>query len=87
MSKVLQFGRGYPDLAILEKRNGFGGLFLELKPEGTKLYKKDGSPITPHIQEQFDCLLKLNLKGYKTGFGIGFDNTKKLIDDYLNYKL
>jgi len=84
MMKNIQGRRGYPDLQIYEKRNGYGGLLIELKPEGTRLYKKDGSPATPHIAEQLDCLLKLNLKGYKSAFGVGFDNTKKIIDDYLN---
>jgi hypothetical protein len=87
MMKAIQSGWKWPDLSIMEKRNGYAGLLLELKPEGAKLYKKDGTPVTPHIQEQLECLLSLKLKGYKTGFGIGFDNTKKLIDDYMNGRL
>jgi hypothetical protein len=87
MNKMIQCRRGFPDLEIFEKRNGYGGLLIELKPEGTKLYKKDGTPVTPHIAEQLDCLLNLKLKGYCVSFGIGFENTGKLIDDYPNNRL
>lgn len=87
LNKMIQCRRGFPDLEIFEKRNGYGGLLIELKPEGTKLYKKDGTPVTPHIAEQLDCLLNLKLKGYCVSFGIGFENTRKLIDDYLNNRL
>jgi hypothetical protein len=92
MMKALQPGRGYPDLFICEpkqslKNGSYHGLFIELKPEGAKIYKKDGTPATPHLAEQLECLLKLKLKGYQAAFGIGFENTKKLIDDYLNNRL
>lgn len=87
MMKEIQGKRGWPDLSIMEKRNGYAGLLLEIKPEGARIYKQDGTPATPHLAEQLECLLQLKLKGYCTGFGIGFDNTKKLIDDYLNNRL
>ena len=83
LMKAIQGDRGYPDLVILEKRGTSGALFIELKPEGTRLYKKDGSPASPHIAEQLECLLRLKLKGYQASFGIGFENTKDIIDLYL----
>jgi DNA repair protein RadA/Sms len=73
-------------LAVLEKRGGFGGLFIELKPEGTKLYKRSGPPATPHIEEQIECIKQLGSRGYAAAFGIGFDKTKIIIDNYLNLK-
>jgi len=85
--KAIQKMRGFPDLMLLEPKNDFKGLLIELKAEGTRLYKKDGDPATPHIGEQLECLLELKLKGYKVAFGVGFENTKKIIDDYLNEKL
>ena len=85
--KVIQGKRGFPDLTIYEPMNGFKALMIELKPEGTKLYNKDKEPVNEHIAEQLNCLLELKLKGYKTAFGVGFDNTRQLIDDYLNGKL
>lgn len=84
--KAIQHSKGYPDLVILEKRGGFGCLFIELKPEGTKLYKRDGSPATPHIGEQIECMMQLDSRGYAVAFGIGFDATAKIITNYLNLK-
>lgn len=86
--KAIQHGKGYPDLAILEAResikNGiYHGMFIELKPEGTKLYKLNGEPATPHIAEQLKCLVLLWERGYKAEFAVGFDEAKKIIDEYL----
>ena len=61
----------------------YNGLFIEIKKEGTKLYKKDNTFTTPHIQEQWGCILGLQRKGYMADFGIGFDECKTLIDQYL----
>ena len=84
MNKAIQCGKGYPDLTLLEKRNGYGACFIELKPEGTKLYKLNGEPVNDHIAEQLEYLLELRKRGYCIAFGVGFDNVKKIIDDYLN---
>jgi hypothetical protein len=81
--KSLQGDRGFPDLVIYEKRGGFGALALEIKAEGVKLYKRNGEPTTDHIREQRDCLLQLHLRGYQTGFAIGFDNARQVIDEYM----
>jgi len=81
--KNIQGGRGWPDLFIAEPRDIFKGLFIEIKAEGTKLYKKDTLPATPHLQEQEECLFELEDNGYAARFGVGFDECKNLIDDYL----
>ena len=82
--KKLNNRRGYPDLTIFEKRGGlYGALFIELKKEGTKLYKKNGDYATEHIKEQAEMLTKLTNKGYCAYFGIGSDKTKEIIDKYL----
>jgi hypothetical protein len=83
MSKAIQCGRGYPDLFVCESRGGWHGLFIEIKKEGQKIMKKDGSYITPHIEEQAETLSRLRGKQYKAHFGIGFDECKSLIDQYL----
>jgi len=83
MMKAIQDNRGFPDLLIAESRLGYYGLFIEVKVEGTKLYKKNLEAITPHIAEQLEFQDVLRLKGYKCEFGIGWDGSKKLIDDYL----
>jgi hypothetical protein len=85
MNKAIQKGKGYPDLFIAQRsfQGEYLGLFIELKPEGTKLYKLNGEPATPHIQEQSDYLLELDKRGYAVAFGIGFESTIKIIDNYL----
>lgn len=90
------YRRGYPDLFIAKpkilllndekgKAQAFiaGGLFLELKKAGKKLYKKDGSLASRHIAEQADRLGKLRQAGYIAEFAIGFDQAKEKIDAYL----
>ena len=82
--KTLRSNRGWPDLFIAEPRHGYHGLFVELKADRVKLYKvKDGSPATPHIAEQADMILELDKRGYAVGFAVGFDEAKKIIDNYL----
>ena len=84
LKKLRSLAKGLPDLFIAEPRGKYNGLFLELKRADTKLYKKDGSPVNEHIKEQREILAKLNNKGYMATFGIGFDDTKKIIDTYLS---
>lgn len=87
MLKGIQHSKGYPDLFIAEPRADFHGLYVELKPEGTKIYKRDLlTPATDHIAEQIECIKKLNDRGYAAAFGVGFESTKKLIDQYLKLK-
>ena len=60
------------------------GLFIELKKEGTRIFKKDGRLVADeHIREQFDMLHDLRARGYAAEFACGFDEAKKLIDDYM----
>jgi len=83
MSKAIQKGRGWPDLFIAEPKLKYKGLFIEIKKEGTKLKKKIGTCATPHIQEQMLCMRSLIEKGYLSYFGVGFDECKNIIDQYL----
>lgn len=82
--KAIQGCKGWPDLFITSQKPGSKGLFIEIKKVGTRLYKKDGSPATDHIQDQINCLDKLDSCGYAVTFGIGFDHCKSIIDNYLN---
>jgi hypothetical protein len=98
--KSLQAGRAYPDLFIAQPKFGTSqvspshhlmfehmycaGLFLELKREGVRIKKKNGEWADEHIAEQAAIIGILRLRGYKAEFAIGFDEAKKLIDEYLN---
>lgn len=93
--KRLHPERGYPDLFIAESSTNIWdstvrewglhfGLYIEIKKDGEKLTKKDGSWRTPHIAEQAEMLEKLRQAGYKAEFGIGFEGCKLIIDDYLH---
>ncbi len=80
----LRSGRGYPDLFIATPRNGFHGLFLELKAEGTRIMLKNGSmTVDKHIREQAAILEKLRSENYYAEFAIGYKAAEGIIDWYL----
>lgn len=79
--------RAYPDMFIAKMMNSKGGLFIELKKEGTKLEKKDGTWLTPHLAEQAEMLEKLRGEGYEATFAVGFDKAKEIIDNYLGKRM
>jgi len=87
MNKAIQCGKGYPDLTILEKRNGYGAMLIEIKPENTRLYKQNGEPATPHIAEQMKYLFELHERGYCSAIAVGYEQAKKYIDKYLKNEL
>lgn len=61
----------------------YAGLYLELKKEGTRLKKKNGDWATEHIAEQAKVLEKLRDRGYCAEFAVGFEEAKRIIDEYL----
>lgn len=91
-AKKLRSSRGQPDLFIAERKIVQGdaltaythcGLFIELKREGVRLKKKDGSWADDHIAEQAAVLEALRNMGYYATFAVGFDEAKRIIDEYL----
>lgn len=82
--KIQKNGFKCPDILILEPRNNFAGLFIELKLESP--FKKDGqikASTNDHLKGQLETIEKLNKKGYSAHFSWGFDMTKEIIDNYL----
>ena len=84
--------RAWPDMFIAEPAprcidggwdNEYHGLFIELKKDGTRLKKKDGAWASEHLAEQADLLDRLEFRGYKAVFAVGFDEAKEAIDEYL----
>lgn len=60
------------------------GLFLELKRDGTKIYRKDGSFVADqHILEQAHVMHDLRKAGYAAEFAVGLDEAKRIIEEYL----
>lgn len=91
MHKEMQGTRAWPDVFVAEpvpsEFGDYHGLFLELKREGTRVYKKDGTIVANgHYQEQERVLEFLRLKGYRAEFAIGLDHAKQIIDEYLGGK-
>lgn len=95
-NKQMRSSRGLPDLFIASvygdaeealyrtEKPFYSGLFIELKSEGTVIWNKDGSfRKDPHLNEQKAILDHLETEGYKAVFACGFDEAKKIIDDYL----
>ena len=82
-SETGQFYKGnyYPAKQV------YNGLFIELKRQGTRIYKKDGTlTANEHIQEQAKMLEELRKRGYMAEFACGFDEAKEIIDRYLGGK-
>ena len=82
---IQKSGYSFPDLIIFEPRNGFHGLFLELKIESP--FKK-GSECTvlkknPHIETQHFTIEELKKRGYWGYFTWSFEMAKDMIDNYL----
>lgn len=80
---------GHPDLWVFQPKGIYYGLFIELKKEGTELYKKRPFPLewkSEHLEKQHTLHNRLRHNGYYGGFAVGFDNAKKMIDDYFKFK-
>lgn len=75
--------RAWPDMFIAEPTKLRNGLFIELKKDKTRIFKKDGSYASDHIKEQALMLKQLRYRGYEAKFAVGFDEAKKIIDGYL----
>lgn len=85
--KSLNSGRGWSDLFIAYPSRGYHGLFIELKKEGVSIYCKTGprkGQLVANEQIQIEALFleKMNDLGYCARFGVGYENTIRLIEWY-----
>lgn len=64
---------GVPDICLPVARNGFNGLYIELK-------RQKGSRTSP---EQKEWIEQLEQQGYKAVICFGFDEGKKVLEEYL----
>lgn len=67
---------GVPDLFLPVARKGFHGLFIEMK-------KKRGGALT---DKQKEWIAALNDQGYKAVVCYGWDDARKVIEEYLGGK-
>lgn len=88
LQKKLQWGRAWLDLQIVAQMHGHIGMFLELKRDDERIFKKDGVRyVSDHIREQAEMMDGLRKMNYYCCFAIGFDQAKGLIDWYLGEKI
>lgn len=81
-SKKIQRSSGFPDLFIYYPSKGYNGLAIELK--ATNIYKKDGTlKKNDHVFKQKKILDILSANNYKAVFAVGFEQAKKIIDEYV----
>lgn len=72
-----------PDVIIFEPKGIYHGLFIELKVK--PIYKRSGELLkNEHIEGQQKTINDLNALNYFATFAVGFDEAKKIIDNYLN---
>jgi hypothetical protein len=74
-----------PDLLLFVKKGTFGMLCLELKIKSVKLFKKDGGFVkNEHLEKQRSSILWLRKYGQCADFALGYSDTIKKINDYLD---
>ena len=79
--------KAIPDIHIFEPRGEFCGLFIEMKSRFVTVFKKTGGlKKDEHLQAQYDYILLLRERGYFADFALGFDQAKKMIDEYFKQK-
>ena len=96
-SKIQKKGFATSDIIIFEPRNGYCGLFVELKKESPYLAsnpqklksqmisnKKNPNLSYDHLQRQNDSMKKMAAKGYKCYFCWDLLGFEELFKNYLN---
>ncbi len=78
--------RAWPDMFIAKPCGKYAGLFVELKRDGTRIKKRDGTYASDHIAEQAKLLSLLEDQGYLAVFAVGFNEARRIIDAYLEIK-
>jgi|TARA_R100000482_G_C5130787_1_gene151752 hypothetical protein len=76
MMKATGYVKGFPDLMVMEPVGKFHGLFLEIKTKKGRATK-----------EQLLWRHKLNGRNYVCEITYGFEETKEVIDRYINNKI
>lgn len=82
--KSMDSNGGWVDLFIAEPRDGYHGLYIELKKEGEVTHRRDGKlRKNDQIYKENAFLERQRRKGYRAEFGIGYEESRRIIDEYL----
>lgn len=76
---------GFPDLWICKPIGCYAGMFIELKRSGTTK-RSLLQPTTDHGKQQLAMIRQLQKIGFAACFGIGFDDTKNKLIQYVHRK-
>ena len=82
--KELRQYKGDPDWYLQYRTNLFTTLALELKLEGTNIFKKNGELKTDHLKRQLSFIMYQRSQGYCSGFAIGSAAACCAVDAYLS---
>lgn len=73
-----------PDIAIYQPNFYYHGLFIELKVKSP--FKKNGELLkSDHLEGQQRTIDELNGLGYYATFAAGFDEFKRIVDEYMQH--
>ena len=85
VAKRCRSSKALPDMWISEPRKGYHACYIELKAEGTDVYKQNGEiKSDKHLKAQEEMRYRLRNKGYFCEFGVGLEEGKRIIDWYLS---
>lgn len=83
--RALSSGKGWSDFFLPYPSRGYHGMFLEIKREDIKIYRRDGNLVADEqVRLEAAFLERMNKLGYFGRFGIGMDNCERLLRWYLN---
>jgi hypothetical protein len=80
---------GFPDLVIREDSfdGASKGLVIELKKDGVKVFRKDGTlKDDQHLRDQMMWLEWFRSMGCRAEFCVGYDEAIRVINEYFNFK-
>lgn len=81
--KRLRSSHTHADIYLLHPSGGYHGLVIELKAKN--IYKKNGELLkNEHLEDQQRTIDALNKLGYYATFAVGFDESVRIINEYLN---
>lgn len=77
--------KDFPDIFVAIPNDKYSGCLIELKREGTKLYRSNGKLVSnAHYVSQDELHKKLRAVGYYAEFAVGFQDAIQKIERYLS---